>query len=213
MRVQGVPRALAGIALLALAVGAAVLSNGVADAARSFRETQAQWQRGVMAETPGRAGAAQALGERLLGVRARSELMRAYLDYRVGISSVIEGTAYPQTQARWNAISTIRSLRPSLARAQDRAAADVTLGVVYAASAGASAPGQQRQTLVRYAVESFSRAVLEDPANAEAKYDLELLLAAAAQARAQERKRNAGRQERKGNATPTPHSTPAGTGY
>ena len=206
-------RALAGVVLLALAVGAAVLSNGVADAAHAFRETQARWQRGVAADPPEGAGAAQALGEHLLGVRARSELMRAYLDYRFGVASVIEGTLYPQTQARWNAISTIRRLRPSLTRAEDRAAADVTLGAVYAASATASTPGAQRQTLVRYAVDSLSRAVLEDPANVEAKYDLELLLAGAAQARAEARRRNAGRQDQKGKSTPTPHSEPAGTGY
>jgi hypothetical protein len=205
--------ALAGIVLLVAALAAALLARGVADAASGYRETQARWQSGLAPYPPERPGSVQAAAEHLLGVRAQSELMRAYLDYRVRLADVIEGTQYPQTQARWNAISAIDRLRPSLASRRDRAAADVVLGVVYAASATASGPGQQRQTLVRYAVDALTRAVLTDPANADAKHNLEVILAAAAAAEAESRRRNAGREPQKGKPTPTPHAQPAGTGY
>jgi hypothetical protein len=206
-------RALAGVVLLVLALGVALLALGIGDAARQLRETQAYRQRGLAPHTAERAGRVQVVAEQLLGIRAQSELMRAYDDYRFGLSTVIEGTRYPQTQARWNAISTIDRLRPSLTRAPDRAAADLILGVVYAGSATASGPGGSRQTLVRHAVDSFTRAVLEDPGSAAAKQNLELLIAAAADAEARARTRNTGRNDPTGRPTPTPQAQPPGTGY
>jgi hypothetical protein len=203
----------AGLLALALAVAAALLARGVAEAARETNGLQAHWQRGLAAQEQEPPGRLQSAAERLLGVRARNELVRAYLDYRQALASVIEGTLYPQTQARWNAISAIGRLRGSLATAQDRSAADTTLGAVYASSATASGPGRQRQGLLRDAIRAFTRAVVEDPDNAKAKHDLEVLLAAAAQAQAAARKRNLGRQDQERRPTPSPHAQPVGTGY
>jgi len=206
-------RVLAGVVLLVLALGAALLAHGIDDVARQLREAQAHRQRGFAAHAAEPGGPVQMVAEHLLGIRAQSELMRAYDSYRFGLSNVIEGTRYPQTQARWNAISTIDRLRPSLTRARDRAAADVMLGVVYAGSASASGAAGSRQALMRHAVDSFTRAVLEDPGNAVAKQNLELLIAAAADAEARTRARNTGRNDPKGRPTPRPHAQPAGTGY
>ena len=123
------------------------------------------------AEAP---GAAQRLGEVLLGIDGRSDVLRAYQDYRAGLADVIPGTVYPQTQARWEALAALRRLRPSLPTAKDRASADVVMGVIF--TAGASSSGKQRGTQMGYAIQAFQRAVREDPANATAKLDLELEL-------------------------------------
>ena len=213
MRRRSTTRALIGIVLLVLACGAALLSRGVADAERDFRGQQAQWQRGLVARPPQPDGPAQELAESLMGIRARSEVMAAYLEYRFKLGSVEEGAVFPQTQARWNAISTIGRLRPSLTSARDRASVDVTLGVVYARSAQAAGSGALRQKLLQNAVEAFRRGVLEDPTTTDAKYDLEALLTAAARPGAQPRSRSDGRSDQQGKPTTTPQTQREGTGY
>ena len=181
---QSATRAIAGLLLIVLAFGAAVLSRDVDRAGREFRGLQAA-QRSPAGEAPETAGRLQEAAESLLGIRAQSEVMRAYIDYRARLASVIQGTVYPQTQARWNAITTLGRLRPSLGSAHDRAAVDVALGLVLASSAAASGPTTQRQALQRNAIAAFRRGVLEDPANVQAKYDLEVLLAGLAAAEAE----------------------------
>jgi hypothetical protein len=204
-------RALVGIAVLALAVFAALLSRGVAEAAKEFRDEQARWQRGVAAKPAAPVGPMQEIAENLLGIRTRSEVMRAYLDYRSSLAATVEGAVFPQTQARWNAIRAISSLRPSLRKA-DRAKVDVVLGVVYARSAAASGP--QRSGLLESAVDAFTRGVLEDPGNADAKHDLELLLASTAQPQPRVRSEGTGRRNNdRGPEAPSPHTQAEGTGY
>ena len=42
-------------------------------------------------------------------------MLRTYQAYRAGLADVIEGTAYPQTRARFEAIKELERLRASLA--------------------------------------------------------------------------------------------------
>lgn len=206
-----------GLLLLALGVGLAFVSQGVAEADSAFRHVQAEWQRGLAVEPAASPGPAQRAGEVLLGIRARSELLRAYQDYSAGLANVIQGTVFPQTQARWEAIGRVRSLRSSLATDEDRASADVLLGVIFAT--GVSTPGQQRAVQTNDAIDAFRRAVLEDPANATAKLDLEVMLRseldrdrASAQARASSSpsRRRQRQQDPRG---PTIPSQVEGSGY
>jgi hypothetical protein len=206
-------RVVLGVTLVMLACGVAVLSHGVARAGQDIDAHGAAWQSNVTTTPPEAVGAPQKAGERLLGIHASNELLRSYQAYRAGLADVIEGTLYPQTQARWNLIAAIRRLRPSLRSAHDRAAADVTLGVVYAASAVASGPGQQRQALQRNAIATFRRAVLEDPANEDAKVALELLLAATGDATSTARSTDNGQDNQQGTPSRTPRARPVGTGY
>lgn len=207
-------RALAGIVLLALACGAALLSRGVAAAEQSFRAHQADWQRGLVAQPAQPPEALQQVAESLLGIRTRNAVLAAYLDYRHGLESIVEGAVFPQTQARWNAIATLSRLRGSLASAHDRAGVDVTLGVVYAASAEAAGPTALRQRLQTNAVNAFRRGVLEHPAATEAKLGLETLLTSAkVAADARARARNDRLSDQQGKPTTTPQSGRAGTGY
>jgi hypothetical protein len=166
-----------GVVALALAVVTATLARGTADAATRFRERHAVWQRSTV---PGKShvpGAATRAGEALLGIRTRSEVLRAYQDYRAGLADVIPGTTYPQARARFEVVQRLSRLRTSLDPA-DRASVDVVLGVVLAdGSAGA---GQQRQKQLELALAAFGRAARGDPADATAKLDLEILLRATA---------------------------------
>jgi hypothetical protein len=209
-------RVVAGLLLLALAIAAAFLAHGVGAAASAFRGTQAEWQRGLAPGPATEPGRARRLGEILLGVDGRSDVLRAYQDYRAGLADVIPGTRYPQTRARYEAVTTLKRLRSTLSRPEDRASADVALGVIF--TAGATESGQQRAVQTRYALEAFRRAVLEDPANATAKLDLEVLLRSEAE-RAQARARpSAGvggnpRQRRQDPRGPTAPAREEGTGY
>ena len=110
----------------------------------------------------------------MLGIRARSDVLRSYEAYRAGLADVIEGTTYPQTRARFEAIRSLERLRASLRAGSDRASADVMLGVIL--TGAASSAGPQRETQLRNALAAFVRAVREDPANETAKLDLEVLL-------------------------------------
>lgn len=164
-----------GLVLLALALGAAFLARGVDEASSAFGHAQAEWQRGLV-ETPADSpGHAQRAGEALLGISARSDVLRAYENYRAGLADVIPGTVYPQTRARFEAVKELSRLRASL-DPSDRASADVVLGVIYAASADDS--GEQRAVETRHAIDFFRRAVIEDPESATAKLDLEVMLRA-----------------------------------
>jgi hypothetical protein len=197
-----------GLALLALAVVCALLARGVDQAGREWEALQAFGQ-GVPSATadPGTLAVA---GERLLGVHARTELLRAWRDYRLGLANVIPGTTYPQTQARWNAIAAVTRLRSSL-EPRDRAAADVLLGRVYAAAAAASGPTTQRVALRDSAIAAMRRAVLGDPSSAEAKHDLETLLAEAGAAGA--RSQGSARRPADGKPAAVPRAGVEGSGY
>jgi hypothetical protein len=171
---HSVMQAALGALLLALAVGALAAAHGTADAAGSYRDGRAQWQRGTRAAVPPAPGRVQRLGESLLGIADRSDLQRIYARYRAGLADVIPGTTYPQTRARYEAIESLRSLRGSLDDGHDRAAADVLLGTVLAESA--SGAGEQRRAQLDGAVAALARAAAEDPTGATAKQDLEILL-------------------------------------
>ena len=167
-----------GLLLLALAAGSMVVVRGIADAASGFRSHQAEWQRGLE-PAPARApGPAQRTGEIMLGIGARSDVLRVYQNYQAGLADVIEGTTYPQTRARFEAIKALERLRTSLHGGPDRASADVVLGVIL--TDAASSAGPQREALQKNALLAFVRAVREDPSNATAKHDLEVLLQATA---------------------------------
>lgn len=194
--------------LLALAAGSVFLARGTADAASAFRALQAEWQRGLEAGPAASPGPAQRAGESVLGIRARSEVLRAYQNYRVGLAEVIEGTAYPQTRARFEVIETLERLRPSLRSGRDRASVDVVLGVVLADAARSAGP--QRETQQRNALEAFARAVREDPANATAKLDLEVLLQATSpRAKSQARPSGSASRRRQGDENPRNPTAPA----
>jgi hypothetical protein len=167
-------RVAGGLALLALALILAFAFRGVGEARASFGQLQAEWQRGLRPTAAAPPGRAQRLGEALLGVRARSDLLRAYRDFEAGIGNVIPGTVYPQTSARFDAITRFRDLRAALTSDRDRASADIVLGAIFAA--GISTPGEQHAVQTSDAIDSFTRAVLEDPTNATAKLDLEIEL-------------------------------------
>ncbi len=197
-----------GLLLLALAAGSVFLARGTADAAGAFREHQAEWQRGLEPQPTASPGVAQRAGETILGIGARSDVLRAYQNYRAGLADVIEGTAYPQTRARFEAIETLERLRASLRSGSDRARADIALGVILTdAAAGA---GPQRETLQRNALAAFARAVREDPANATAKLDLEVLLQATApRAKSQARPSGSATRRRQSDENPQNPTAPA----
>ena len=204
-----------GILLLACAAGAVFLARGTADAARAFRAQQAEWQRGLVPAPAASPGPAQRAGEALLGIGARSDVLRSYQDYRAGLANVIPGTTYPQTRARFEAIKTLEGLRSSLRSNRDRAAVDVVLGTIL--TDAASSAGPQRKRVQKSAVDAFVRAVREDSANATAKLDLEVLLQAAAP-RTKSRPRPSGSPNRKprSNENPRNPTAPAraeGTGF
>ena len=71
--------------LLALAAEP-VLARGTVDAANAFRAQQAEWQRGLGPSPPASAGPAQRAGEGVLGIAARSDVLRAYGKYRAGLA-------------------------------------------------------------------------------------------------------------------------------
>jgi len=167
-------RAALGVLLLALAVAAVGVARGTSSAASAFRHGQAAWQQGVKPVPPASPGLAQRTGETLLGIRVRSDVLRAYERYRAGLADVIPGTTHPQTRARFELTQTLRGLRGSLGSGRDRAAVDVVLAVVLADGAGAAGP--QRQAQLDSAVATLAEAATEDPANATAKLDLEVLL-------------------------------------
>jgi hypothetical protein len=171
-------RAALGLLLLALAVGTLILARGTADAASTFRERQAEWQRGLVPTPAVPPGTAQRAGEALLGIGARADVLRAYQNYRAGLADVIPGTTYPQARARFEAVKTLERLRTSLPSDADRANADIVLGVVLTGSA--SSAGPQREAQLENALAAFGRAVHEDPTNITAKLDLEVLLRATA---------------------------------
>jgi hypothetical protein len=210
-------RVTTGVLLLALAVTLAFVSHGVAEAQTAFRQLQEDWQRGLAEEPATSPGSAQRVGESLLGIRTRSELLREYQAYRAGMADVVPGTEYPQTRARFKAITRLRDLRSLLSSNEDRASADVVLGVLLAS--GISTPGEQRAVQTRDAIDSFTRAVLEDPTNATAKLDLEVELrseldrtkaGALARASGSPSRRRQRQQDPRGPTTPT---RVEGTGY
>lgn len=176
MRARAWQRVAAGVALLMAAAVCVVAARGVEIAARGFAETTAAWQRGVAPAEVTQPGVAVRLGERLLAIAARSDVQRAYGRYRLGLGDVIEGTVYPQTQARFRAVEALRALRPSLA-AEDRARVDVAIGAILAE--GAKTAGSQRTVQLERAAASFRRALDADPGNHDAKVDLEILLRSA----------------------------------
>lgn len=176
-------RGLLGVLVLVLAIAGALLSRGVADAVRHFRNEQAYWQAGLVAQPVPKTGPIERTAGALLGTSARSQILASYLTYRFTLSLATSSTLFLQTQARSNATLTISKLRSSLADPRDRARADVTLGVLYAFSAFSSGTSQ-RSGLLQNAEASFRGALREDPTNADAKYDLELLLSASLQATA-----------------------------
>jgi hypothetical protein len=171
-------RAALGLLMLGLAIGALVLARGTADAASASRERQAEWQRGLAPAPAVPPGRVQRAGEALLGIGPRSDVLRAYQDYRAGLADVIPGTTYPQTRARFEAIKRLEQLRASLRSDADRASVDIVLGVVLTDSA--STAGPQRAAQLENALAAFARAVREDPTNTIAKLDLEVLLRATA---------------------------------
>lgn len=177
MRRRAWLRLVLGVLALLLAVFTATLARGTADAASGFRERQAAWQRSVVPARAREPGPAVRAGEAILGIRARSDVQRAYQDYRAGLADVIPGTTYPQAQARFEAGQRLSRLRNSLGSA-DRASVDVVLGVVL--TDGAASAGQQGRQQLALALASFERAARGDPTNATAKLDLEMLLRATA---------------------------------
>jgi hypothetical protein len=204
-----------GILLLAGAAGAVFLARGTADAAQAFRAQQAEWQRGLVPAAAASPGPAQRAGEAMLGIGARSDVLRSYQTYRAGLANVIEGTAYPQTRARFEATKALEGLRESLRSNSDRSAANVVLGVIL--TDAASEAGTQRKRVQKSAVDAFRRAVREDAGNATAKLDLEVLLQATAP-RTKSRPRPSGSPNRKprSNENPRNPTAPApaeGTGF
>ena len=98
---------------------------------------------------------------------------------------------------------------------RDRSAVDVVLGVILTDSA--STAGPQREQVQKSALAAFVRAIREDPANAAAKLDLEVLLQATAP-RTKSRPRPSRPTDRKprGNENPRNPTAPAraeGTGF
>jgi hypothetical protein len=204
-----------GMLMLALAVGALILARGTAEAASAFRERQAEWQRGLEPARATPPGPAQRAGESLLGIGARSDVLRTYQDYRAGLADVIPGTTYPQTKARFEAIERLGRLRASLRSGVDRASADLVLGVVLTGSA--STAGPQRAVQLKNALAALGRAVHEDPANATAKFDLEILLRATAPRKKPEARpaESSSRQRQKGEIprNPTAPARAEGNGF
>jgi len=207
-------RAAVGVLLLALAVAAVAVARGTADAATAFRDSQAVWQQGTKPVPVGSPGLTQRIGETLLGIRVRSEVLRAYARYRAGLADVIPGTTDPQTRARFEAIETLRGLRASVGDERDRAAVDVFLGVVLAGSA--SGAGPQRQAQLDSALAAITRAAAEDPFNATAKLDLEVLLRAQSPSKANSSRSGSAtkqRQPKESARNPTAPARAEGTGF
>ena len=168
-------RVAAGIVLLGLAALCMLAFRGVGVAEQTFESGGATWQRGLLPGPVSEPGFVARLGEQLLGVDERADVRRAYERYRLGLSDVIEGTVYPQTQARFRAVESLRALRPSLG-SEDRAKVDVAIGAILAE--GARNAGTQRAVQLERAAEAFRRALRSDPANPDAKANLEVLLRA-----------------------------------
>jgi hypothetical protein len=141
-------------------------------------------------------------------------VLRTYQDYRAGLADVIPGTVYPQTRARFEAVKELRRLRSSLGSRHDRAAVDVVLGTIYAASADDS--GEQRAVQTRHAIDRFRQAAVADPENATAKLDLEVMLRAEIN-RTDSRATARGSPSRRGRPQnprgPTAPARSEGTGY
>jgi hypothetical protein len=212
MTVGANTRITAGAALLALAVVTGSLAHGVGQAGDGVGTLQAAWQRGTVPDAPAPVGRLQASGERLLGIAARNDVLRAYARYRAGLAEVIPGTLYPQTQARWDAIAALSRLRENVDDPPDRASVDLVLGRIQAAAAAAAGPTTQRKTLRDNAITSFRHAVREDPSNADAKHDLEVLLAQAGAV--ETRTQRSGRAPAaNGKPASSPRSQVEGSGY
>ncbi len=195
--------ALAGLLLLLLALAAALLSRGVADAAAQFRHQQAAWEQGLAPHDPAATGIQGRIGAYLLGIDARSRVQAAYVDYRRDVWYA-GGTVVRQTEARSDAIDRIDALRGSLGAA-DRSRVDVTLCTLFEVNAGTA--GNQRRFLLTSAIRYCRAAVTADVTNAEAKLDLELLLSEAKKAQGA-----SGRSSNSGGRRPkSPQERPAAT--
>lgn len=166
-------RSVVGMVLLLLAVLSLVAARGVRSAERLYVDRQAAWQRAVAPDAVGPPTRDQRLGEWLLGVGARAEAQRVYERYRAGLADVIEGTAYPQTRARFTAVDALTALREDLAPV-DRAVVETVIGTILVD--GARSAGARKQEELRKAEDSFRRALEADPGNVTAKLDLEVLL-------------------------------------
>ena len=210
-------RVAVGLLLLTLGVGAAFVAHGVSAAADTFRHSQAEWQRGLAAAPGADPGRAQRTGEVLLGIDARADVLRVYQRYQAGLANVIPGTLYPQTRARYEAVAELRRLRSSFDDSRGRSSVDVVLGAIF--TGGAATAGKQRTVQTRYAIDAFTRAVLEDPENATAKLDLEVLLRSQLdreRGRAQPHQSNSPSRRRQRQQDPRGPTLPAraeGTGY
>jgi hypothetical protein len=201
-----IARAALGALLLLLAAAALAAARGTADAAGSFHDGLAQWQRGTQPAPPAEPGRTERLGETLLGIRARADLERIYARYQAGLADVIPGTTYPQTRARYEAIKSLRQLRGSLAPGRDRAAADVLLAAVLVGSAeGAGAQGTAQ---LDDAVAALTRAATEDPAGETAKLDLEVLLRARSPSKSQASRSGSTTKQRRQNQAPRGPTAP-----
>jgi hypothetical protein len=199
--------ALAGLLLLLLALAAGLLSRGMADAASDFRAQQAAWEQGLAPHAPAASDMFERVAERLLGIRARSQVQAAYVDYRQKLWFESASTLFRQAEARSNSIDRISALRDGLESAKDRSRVDVTLCVLSALNASASV--NQRRYLLGRAVDFCREALRQDSANAEAKVDLELLLDRMKQAQGTKaRSQNSGSRNKRPKDRPaaTPHT-------
>ena len=194
--------------LLACAAGSVLLARGTADAAQAFRAQQAEWQRGLEPAPAASPGPAQRAGEAMLGIGASSDVLRSYQAYRAGLANVIRGHDLPADPGAVRGDQDARTaavVAPEQQRTGRRA--DVVLGVIL--TDAASSAGPQREARLRRAlVDAFVRAVREDPANATAKLDLEVLLQATAP-RTKSRPRPSGSPNRKRRSNENPRNPTA----
>jgi hypothetical protein len=191
---------LLGVALLALALAAAWLGRGLMALPAAAARQDVAWQGSVkVAELGG--GRAERVAAALVE-RNRSS------DYRRVVSLFRGATIAPHHQvlpslAPVDAEAAIAKLAPKLRSRQERSQAQVMLGILLALAAGngdgtlGAGQGTGGNLLLDQARHEFQDAVRTDPANEDAKLNLELLLQDAARLPQQGRSKKRGSKSNK----------------
>jgi hypothetical protein len=172
-----------GVLLVALALGLAWLGRGMRALPAAAARQDVGWLGGAVLD-PERASAAQRAAAALDERHRHSSFPRVVGVFRAA-------TIAPRNQLRPrlqpnDGKAEIERLLPGVHDPQERAQAEVMIGILLAAAAGNGSgtldrgQGTGGNLLLGQAADHFRAAVADDPANEDAKVDLELLLQSSA---------------------------------
>jgi hypothetical protein len=191
---------LLGVALIALALVAAWLGRGLLALPAVAARQQVAWQ-GSVTLRESRGDRAERLAAALDERDRNSSFARVVAFFRA--ATVPPRHALVPTMAAVDAETAIAKLVPRLQSREERAKAQVMLGILLAFAAGngegtlGAGQGTGGNLLLEQARNSFQDAVLTDPTNEDAKLNLELLLQNASRTPQQSQSKHRGSKSKK----------------